>query len=105
MKKKIKLLLSLLTISVLTSCDNEINIPLNIASKAIIIREYVQDILKVYDFEYFAYTYQDCCENLNVEGKDFMIITFYAEESKYVFVCWHKDDDIDWETLKKKKKD
>lgn len=105
MKKKIKLLLSLLTISVLTSCDNEINIPLNIASKAIIVREYVQDILKVYDFEYFAYTHQDCCVNLNVEGNDFMIITFYAEESKYVFVCWHKDDDIDWETLNYEEKD
>ena len=99
MKKKIKLLLSLLIISALTSCDKEINVPLDIANEAIIVRDYVQDILNVYDFEYYAYTYQDCLGNFNVEGDDVMILTFYTEESKYEFVCWHKGEDIDWEVL------
>lgn len=98
-RKIMKRIISVLLMLTLTSCNKEINVPLDIANEAIIVREYVQDILKVYDFEYFAYTYQDCLGNFNVEGDDFMIITFYTEESKYEFVCWHKGEDIDWEVL------
>ena len=54
-------------------------------TKTSVVKDEYDDPYEVYDFEYFAYTYQDCFENLNVEGNDFMIITFYAEESKYVF--------------------
>lgn len=67
--------------------------------EADIVIKYREDILNVYDFEYYAYTVQECGGKFNVEGDDVMILTFYTEESKYEFVCWHKEDDIDWDVL------
>ena len=68
-------------------------------SEADIVIKYREDILNVYDFEHYAYTVQECGGKFNVEGEDFMILTFYTADGKYEFACWHKEDDIDWEVL------
>ena len=64
-----------------------------------IVIKYREDILNVYEFEHYAYTVQECGGNFNVEGEDFMILTFYTADGKYEFACWHNENDIDWEVL------
>ena len=96
-----KKLIAVILFLSLTSCNKEIDVPLNIASEAILIHEYVEDIRKVYNEEYFAYTFQPVYGNFNIDGDDPYIITMYFADTNIEFICWHKDDDIDWEVLKK----
>lgn len=96
----IKKIIAITLILFLTSCNKEIDVPLNVANEAILIHEYVKDIRKVYDDEYFVYTYQPAYGNFNIDGDDPYIITMYFADKKIEFICWHKDDDIDWELLK-----
>ena len=65
-----------------------------------VVIKYREDILNVYEFEHYAYTVQECGGKFNVEGEDFMILTFYTADGKYEFSCCHKEDYIDWEVLK-----
>ena len=95
----IKKIIAITLILFLTSCNKEIDVPLNVANEAILIHEYIKDIRKVYDDEYFAYTYQPAYGNFNIDGYDPYIITMYFADKNIEFICWHNDDDIDWEVL------
>ena len=95
----IKKLIAVILLLSLTSCNKEIDEPLNVASEAILIHNYIKDIRKVYDDEYFAYAYQPAYGNFNIDGDDHYVITMYFADRNIEFICWHKDDDIDWEVL------
>ena len=95
-----KKLIAVLLLLSLTSCNKEIDVPLDIANEAILIHEYVEDIREVYDDEYFVYTFLPAYGNFNIDGDDHYIIKMYFADSSIEFICWHKDDDIDWEVLK-----
>ena len=98
---KIKVLVLSMILS-LSSCNKDLDevVPLEIANDIIVVNAYIKDIRKVYDDEYYAFTYNRAFGNFNIEGEDIFIINMYFEVKQIVFICWHNDNDIDWEVLK-----
>lgn len=74
----------------LTGCSN---------NEPTIVNEYVEELLDVYKSEYYAYTYTPVYGNFNIEGEDHYLITLYLPYGKASFICWHNEDDIDWEVF------
>ena len=69
-----------------------------------LIKSYVDDIIRCYQWEYYAYTYQKAEGKYNQTGtKNNYILNFIGNDYKhYIFICWQSTIDygVDWELLK-----
>ena len=102
----------LLTLMLLTGCTANNNIT-NTSSAVVVVDEekrlvekYIKDIVRCYEWEYYAYTYQKLEGKYNLSGtKNHYLITVYTERDtgyeKLEFLCWESiiDYELEWEKV------
>ena len=97
-----KLLLSLM---LLTGCTTN---TVNSTNSSIVVvdeekrlvEKYVNDIVRCYQWEYYAYTYQKLDGKYNLSGtKNHYLITVYTGDEKLEFLCWESSYELEWEKV------
>ena len=100
-----KLLLSLILLTGCAVNNNSTNTTSSIVivdEEKRLVEKYISDIVRCYQWEYYAYTYQKLEGKYNLSGtKNHYLITVYTGDEKLEFLCWEEiiDYELEWEKV------